>query len=93
MFSPIDNPRYILISKKSKRRIYEQSYACPSILGQKKAMVDLFEDNLQGRIGEFSIVYTRNDEGRLALLKAKKKSFINQNDRFVKKKKRISVYE
>ncbi len=93
MFSPIDNPRYILIFKKLKRRNYGLSYACPSILGQKKAMVDLFEDNLQGRIGEFSIVYTRNDEGRLALLKAKKKSFINQNDRVVKKKKRISVYE
>ena len=94
MLSPIDNPRYILILKKRGRPCYEQSYACPSILGQKKEMVELFADNLTGRIGDFAIVYTRNDVGRAILLKAKKHALISKSEaQSPKRRRKISRYE
>ena len=93
MLSPIDNPRYLLIMKKKAFLNYEQSYSCPTIIGQRKELVELFADNLKGRVGDFEIVYTRNDEGRKLLLKCRKRSFLTQNEKFLKRKKRVSRYE
>ena len=93
MFSQIDNPKYLLVLKKKGILNYKQSFACPSILGKKKAMVELFSDNLRGRVGDFEIVYTRNDDGREILLKCKKLSFITQNEKELKRKKKISNFE
>ena len=93
MFSPIDNPRYLLILEKKGHLKYEQSYSCPSILGKKKAMVDLFATNLIGKVGTFKVIYTRSDEGRNLILKCRKRSILNENDRMLKKamKKKIKV--
>jgi len=93
MLSPIDDPRYLLILKKRGKLDSTQSFSCPSILSQKKAMVELFAKNLEGRVGDFGIVYTRNDYGRKTLLKCRKKSFLNENDKLIKKKKKVSSYE
>ena len=93
MFSPIDNPRYLLILEKKGHLKYEQSYSCPSILGKKKAMVDLFATNLIGKVGTFKVIYTRSDEGRNLILKCRKRSILNENDRMLKKamKKKIRI--
>ena len=93
MFSPIDNPRYLMILKKKGHLKYEQSYSCPSILGKKKAMVDLFATNLIGKVGTFKVIYTRSDEGRALILKCKKRSILNENDRILQKvlKKKIKM--
>lgn len=93
MLSPIDNPKYLLIMKKRGLRNYEQSYSCPSIISQRKEMVELFSDNLEGRVGSFEVVYTRTDEGREALIKCRKKSFLAQNEKLLKRKKIISRFE
>lgn len=93
MFSVIDNPKYILVMKRNGHLNYEQSYACPSVISKKKAMVELFVDNLRGRVGNFEMVYTRTDEGRKLLLKCKKRSFITQNEKMLKRKKKISNFE
>ena len=93
MLSPIDNPKYLLIMKRKALLNYEQSYSCPTIIGQRKELVELFADNLKGRVGDFEIVYTRNDEGRKLLLKCRKRSFLTQNEKFLKRKKRVSRYE
>lgn len=93
MLSPIDNPKYLLIMKKKAFLNYEQSYSCPTIIGQRKELVELFADNLKGRVGDFEIIYTRNDEGRKLLLKCRKRSFLTQNEKFLKRKKRVSRYE
>ena len=93
MFTQIDNPKYLLILKKKGKLNYNQSFACPSILGKKKAMVELFSDNLKGRVGDFEIVYTRNDEGREMLLKCRKLSFITENEKELKRRKKISRFE
>lgn len=93
MLSPIDDPRYLLILKKREKLDSTQSFSCPSILSQKKAMVELFAENLEGRVGDFGIVYTRNEFGRKTLLKCRKKSFLNENDKLIKKRKKVSSYE
>ena len=93
MLSPIDNPKYLLIIKRKAFLNYELSYSCPTIIGQRKELVELFSDNLKGRVGDFEIVYTRNDEGRKLLIKCRKRSFLTQNEKFLRKKKRISRYE
>ena len=93
MFSPIDNPRYLMILEKKGHLKYEQSYSCPSVLGKKKAMVDLFAVNLDGEVGKFKVIYTRSDEGRALILKCKKRSVLNENDRMIQKalKKKIKI--
>ena len=93
MFSPIDNPRYLLILEKKGHLKYEHSYSAPSILGKKKAMVDLFATNLIGKVGTFKVVYTRSDEGRNLILKCRKRSVLNENDRMMQKtlKKTIKI--
>ena len=93
MLSPIDNPKYLLIMKKGEHLKYDLSYACPSIIGQRKEMVELFADNLKGRVGPFEIIYTRSDEGRKILLKCRKRSYIAQNEKLLRRKKIISRYE
>jgi hypothetical protein len=85
MFSPIDNPRYLLILEKKGHLKYQHSYSCPSILGKKKAMVDLFATNLIGKVGTFKVVYTRSDEGRNLILKCRKRSVLNENDRMTQR--------
>ena len=93
MFSPIDNPRYLLILEKKSHLKYQHSYSCPSILGKKKAMVDLFATNLIGKVGKFKVVYTRSDEGRNLILRCRKRSVLNENDRMMQKalKKTIKI--
>lgn len=93
MLSPIDNPKYLLIMKKRGLLNYEQSYSCPSVISQRKEMVELFVDNLKGRVGPFEMIYTRTDDGRKILLKCRKRSFVNQNEKMLKKKKIVSRYE
>ena len=93
MLSPIENPRYVLVFKKYKKLDYKNSFACPAIFGQKKEIVEVFKNNLRGRIGEFEILYTRNEIGRKKLIKCKKQSFITKNEMALKRKKKISVFE
>ena len=81
------------IMKKRGLLNYEQSYSCPSVIGQRKEMVELFVNNLKGRVGPFEMIYTRTDEGRRMLLKCRKRSFLTQNEKMLKKKKIISKYE
>ncbi len=89
MLSPIENPRYLIIFKNDKKLNYSQSYACPSILGQNKNIIEVFSDNLEGRIGDFKIVYTRNEKGKKYVEKCKEKSFINKNDKIINNKTRV----
>ncbi len=85
MLSPIDNPRYVIV----KGGNFTQSFACPSIIGNKKESAELLADNLRRKSDNFNVIYTRNENGRKQLLKAKKLSYININGMFVKNKKAV----
>ena len=85
LLSPIDNPRYILI----KNGNYTNSFACPTIIGNKKESVQFFADELKRKFGEFKVVYTRNENGSKELLNCKKYSYLNNNSKSVKSKKMV----
>jgi len=91
MFSSIDNPRYVLIKQYGFRgralRQYHQSYACPSIIGGKKENVAILARYLKKVTGSFEILYTRSEDGHKALLKCRRRSYINLYNIHVKGKR------
>jgi hypothetical protein len=91
MLSPIENPRYILISKtKFNRYNYKLSFACPSIIGKKKEYVEVLAERLKATIGNFEPVYTHREDGRRLILKCRKCSYITMNEKAMGKKYRVS---
>ena len=94
MLSPIENPRYILISKNIfKRYNYELSFACPSIIGKKKEYVEVLAAQLKSGIGNFEPVYTHREGGRSLILKCRKRSYITFNEKAMGKKYKVSRFE
>ena len=91
MLSPIENPRYILIAKtKLKRYDYELSFACPSIIGKKKEYVEVLAEKLKATTGNFEPIYTHREDGRMLILKCRKRSYITFNERAMGKKYKVS---
>ena len=96
LLSAIDNPRYVLVKKYSILGIpikhYYHSYACPSVIAAKKEYAEIFTGYLSKSTGKFSLVYTRNENGREELLKCRRRSYINQNESIVKGKKTTNIW-
>ena len=94
MLSSIENPRYILISKNIfKRYNYELSFACPSIIGKKKEYVEVLAEKLKSTTGNFEPVYTHREDGRMLILKCRKRSYITFNEKAMGKKYKVSHFE
>ncbi len=94
MFSPIDNPRYIL----ARKNIFKEpdvriSLAVPNIIGQKKEYAEEFYKELQKHTGKLLLVYTRNEYGRRFILDCRKKSYITLNYKQINKKHKVSNWE
>lgn len=83
LLSPIHNPRYVII----KNSNYVNSFACPTIIGNKKENVELLNMYLNKKMSGFNAVYTRNEKGRKILLKCKKFSYLNINSLLISHKK------
>lgn len=62
--------------KRYGRRVYNHSYACPSTIGQRKEYVEIFDSNLKPLMGNFEMVYTRNEKGRAEILRCRRRSYI-----------------
>ncbi|MBR4881972.1 MAG: DEAD/DEAH box helicase family protein, partial [Clostridia bacterium] len=88
MLSPIDDPRYILVAKGTLGHDYTRSYACPSVIGNKKENAEVLRTKLRSS-GKFDLVYTRSEEGRKALFHCRRRSYINLNAKAVKNKKTV----
>ena len=76
--NPIENPRYLLIRKNRLGKVINQTdyFSIPAILSNNKKCVDIFTRLWEKYIGgSYKIVYTRNLEGRMTLLQARKNSF------------------
>lgn len=77
MFGPVENPRYLLVVRSSILRMLKTSQTylpVPSSLGDKKDHAQTLARSLNKSIGNVRLIYTRNPEGRRALLKARKHS-------------------
>ena len=87
MLSPIDDPRYIMVSKGKLGYDWSRSYACPAVIGKNKETAEILTASLKGKSGSFDLVFTRSEQGRKALFYARKHSYINLNAKLVKSKK------
>ena len=96
LLSAIDNPRYVLI--KNYNFLFfsisndSHSYACPSVIAAKKEYAEIFAEYLTKSTGRFSLLYTRNEKGRIALLKCRRRSYINRNDSMINRKKMTNIW-
>ena len=89
---PIENPRYIFIRKSRLSFFHTADYhAMPNIIGQKKAYTDIFAGLWYKYIGACEVIYTRTQEGRRLLLKARKAAFSSLVN--TARSKKISRYE
>ena len=93
LFSPIDNPRYLLVMKRWGRLSYRRSYACPAELGRTRENAACFAAQLRRRVGHFALIYTRTEAGRAAILRCRRRAFITQNDRLIHPKKRVVPWD
>ena len=89
MLSPIDDPRYILVSKGRPGHDWVRSYACPAVIGKNKETAAKLTKHLKGKSGAFDLVFTRSTEGRRALFHARRCSYVNLNSRPVRSKKTV----
>ena len=72
---------------------YKDSYACPSVIGQRKEFVEILKNKLSSQIGIFEIAYTRNENGRDLILRCRRKAYITQNDKMIDKRQRVTNWE
>lgn len=73
----IDNQRYLLYERKSWNKM--QSYfSVPGIFAKTRQDAEVFAQAMRKSIGNYRLVYTRNEEGRRILLKGRKHAYANQ---------------
>ena len=85
-FAPVDNQRYLLVAQKTPAG-QSKYFVVPSLFEKRKEEAQLFLDAVAPQLGEYQLVYTRNEAGRKILLEARLKSLANKNDRLITKKK------
>ena len=85
-FAPVDNQRYLLVAKKAPAG-QSKYFVVPSLFEKRKEEAQLFLDSVAPQLGDYQLVYTRNEAGRKVLLEARLKSLANKNDRLLTKKK------
>lgn len=87
---PVENPRYLLYRRSSKRLITRYDYhTIPEEIARKKEYSEFFLKEWNQRIGGAELIYTRTSEGRKALLTARMKAM---SATFVSKSDRISTW-
>ena len=85
-FAPVDNQRYLLVAQKAPAG-QSKYFVVPSLFEKRKEDAQLFQNAVAPHIGNYQLVYTRNEAGRKILLEARLKSLANKNDRSITKKK------
>ena len=75
ILDPIENPRYIMI-RKSRLRFFERVdyHTVPTVIAAKKQYAEYFAEMWAKYVGRMQLIYTRNQEGRVILLRARSKS-------------------
>ena len=85
-FAPVDNQRYLLVAQKAPAG-QSKYFVVPSLFEKRKEDAQLFQNAVAPHIGNYQLVYTRNEAGRKILLEARLKSLANKNDCIITKKK------
>ena len=81
-FSPISNPRYILVRGGWFRKLFWRwSFACPSVISKSDIWIKVFEKHIRRSMGIMKFQYTRRDPGRKYLIVARNKSYLNARNK------------
>lgn len=91
VLSPMDNPRYIIVQKGLFGLNHRVSFNAPALISNAE-VARILENHLSKVLDKYVLIYTRSVEGRKHLLKAKAKSFINKNDRKIRKARALNRY-
>ncbi len=76
LMNPVDNARYLIaMESKSKDAEHKVYYALPTKLGRNKKGASFFYKNWKEELGDAELIFTRDIDGRLELLKARGQSF------------------
>lgn len=76
ILGPVQNPRYLLERRSTFGLVARSDYhAVPAVLAQRKQWAEAFHREWRRRIGSSRLVFTRTPEGRIALLRARARSF------------------
>ena len=76
MLGPIDSPRYLILREgKFLGRLREDYHAVPMRFAVNKELALMFYKSWQKHVSLSELIYTRTEDGRRRLLKAKMKSF------------------
>lgn len=67
MFAEVDNQRYLLV-KSGNHKASDGIYCVPDCFASKKELAQGFYDCLKSAMGEYELVYTRNDAGKKLFL-------------------------
>jgi hypothetical protein len=94
LLSPIENPRYIIIKKNTIGKYnFKYSFACPTIIAKGDHGPEILNNHLKNIMGNMEAKYVYYDFGRKLILQCKKKSFIIQNAKAIKKIYKVTKYE
>ena len=85
-FAVIDNQRYILVKAKNHQGL-DGFYCVPECFAKKKEDAEQFAACLKPYIGEYDLVYTRNEKGRELLLEGRVRAMANREERCLSHKK------
>ncbi|MFW9967140.1 MAG: DEAD/DEAH box helicase family protein [Candidatus Thorarchaeota archaeon] len=76
VLGPVESPRYLLLRKSmlGKSFVRQDYHNVPDILGSRRESAEAFAKQWKKYVGEMDLIYTRNKEGRIALLRARNHS-------------------
>lgn len=88
LLAPIENPKYLIIKKSGSMFNYIYSFSCPNSLSKHKSTAEILRKELANSSGDYYLVNTRNETGKVRLGKAKKYSYVMHNKLDIKKRQR-----
>ncbi|MEO9893663.1 DEAD/DEAH box helicase family protein [Aurantibacter sp.] len=73
ILAPVENPRYLLVYRHWIKRHWglRTYYVVPQIYGRRKEDAELFHKSWKEHVDSSKLLYTRSEEGRKSLLKAR----------------------
>ncbi|QYJ68610.1 DEAD/DEAH box helicase family protein [Flavobacterium litorale] len=81
LIGPIHNPRYVIIRKSGLLFIKQKDYhAVPELISKNKKPAVNFASHWGKYVGNYELVFTRNQTGRKLLVKSRAKALISQLD-------------
>lgn len=85
-FAAIDNQRYLLVKAKGHRGL-DGFYVVPECFAKRKEDAQNFARCMKPYIGNYELVYTRNESGRALLLEGRVRALANREERCISCKK------